>query len=250
MKQLFVCLPLYSRLVDIAVAKRFFLAKSDRVLIHQTTTQCSLLPHGFNMLWQDAQRKDFDYFLMLHADVEPIEHDWVDILVGEMDATGADLLGAVIALKDSRGMTSTAIGSLEDPWKRTRLTLSQCSGLPETFSARDCGCPDRPLLINTGCMLIDLRKPWVENAWFQINNRINGESVECEPEDWFFSRQAFEAGAKAYATRKVRTYHHGDVRFPSWCTEDNPSPGQPRGGGRHTVDPARRGTFKANGAAN
>jgi hypothetical protein len=222
MKKLFLGMPLFDRRVDYCVAKRFFLAESQNVLVEKFFACSSLLAQAFNKLWCDARCGDYDFFAMLHSDVEPLDAGWIDILLAEMEQHEAAIVSAVVALKNTSGLTSTAIGNVGDPWKRVRLTLTQCSQLPATFSADDVGDETRPLLINTGCMLVDLRRPWIADAVFQINNRIAGESVECEPEDWYLSRQAFEAGETAvYATTKVLSWHHGGARFPSWVTPDD-----------------------------
>ena len=215
-KRLFLCLPLYGSMVHVRVAMRFFRAQSKMVEVHPMLSQSSLLARGFNCNWIQAQNEGFDYFLMLHGDVEPQPSDWVDILLKEMQDHQADIISAVVPIKDDSGRTSTAIGNPTNPWLRTHLMLSNCHDLPRTFGTAELGKPDHSLLVNTGCMLVDLSMPWVRDVHFTIRDRINDGVVECEPEDWYFSRRAWEIGAKVMATRAVPVIHHGEHEYRSW----------------------------------
>ena len=199
--------------------------------------QSSLLGLAFNTMWcealngvVDGERHDFDYFVMLHADIEP-EPGWLKTLIGEVQRLDADVVSVVAPIKNSMGVTSTALDG-GDPWSvYCRLTLSEIHKLPETFDWMDVHNAGmnplkRPLLVNTGCMAINLRKPWcgqcdengVARFCFTINDRIVGDSVgrfrpQVEPEDWRMSRLLHAWGCKVYATRKVRLNHHGSFGF-------------------------------------
>lgn len=220
MKKLYLCLPLYSSMVHVGVAKRFFRATSANAEVHPMISKSSLLASGFNHHWVAAHAEQFDYFIMLHGDVEPVDPMWVDILLEEMVLHEADIVSAVIPIKNDCGLTSTAIGKPDTPWIRQRLSLKQCLSLPKTFSAADVGVPEKPLLVNTGCMLVNLSKEWSGHAHFTVRDQVNHGSVECEPEDWYFSRRAWELGAKAYATTALRVQHHGEQAFTNWEEPD------------------------------
>jgi hypothetical protein len=182
-----------------------------------------LLAYNFNKLLCLARTQKFDYLLIQHGDVEPLEAHWVDQLVMELEKFHADVVAAVLPLKNSSGTTSTAIAKPREQWRRTRLTLPQCEQLPPTFCANDIQT-DAPvdLLVNTGLMLIDLRNPWgASEAYFTICDRVENDEPECEPEDWFVSRLANAAGARVYATRVVHCLHHGDVAYRNWI-DDGP----------------------------
>lgn len=164
------------------------------------------------------------HLLIMHSDVEPQTPDWLDILENEMGKSEADVLSAVIPIKDGFGVTSTAIDIGPDIWAPVRLTLRQVSTLPPTFTA------DK-LLLNTGLMLIDLRRPWVEcGACFTIDDQLRqneqGQWVaKVASEDWNFSRAAALCGARLYATSAVQLIHHGSARFSSreiWGDENDP----------------------------
>lgn len=198
--------------------------------------QSSLLGFGFNQLWCIAlnNRHMLSHFLMLHSDIVPQEPGFVQTLLGEMERTGAGVLGAVVPLKSDTGVTSTAlapslvaaqaIGAAGG--ERRRLTLQELEALPETFDAQDAAQAldldwrEPVLLVNTGMLLVDLRQPWVEQAWFTITDTVwqrpDGKFV-CDvlPEDWFFSLRAAAAGARVCATRKVKLEHVGSRGYPN-----------------------------------
>jgi hypothetical protein len=97
---------------------------------------------------------------------------------------------------------------------------------PETWT-------DEKLLVNTGCMLVDMRKAWVNDICFTINDRLvvkDGEYVaQVQPEDWNFTRSAKAAGAKVFVTRKVAIDHVGRALYSNtgvWGTEAT-DPDQP-----------------------
>lgn len=181
----------------------------------------SLLAQNFNNLWwtasEVAKERELDYFVMLHSDVAP-EPGWVDVLVSEIERTGADVVSAVIPIKDRRGLTSTAIEDTDCEWSPLRrLTMTEVIRLPETFGIADLGYTDgRALLVNTGCWIADLRKPWAfdrtDPVTFTIRDRVrfNDSGKPCcdvVPEDWNFSRWLHRKGCVVKATRAVPLHH-------------------------------------------
>lgn len=193
---------------------------------------CSLLAHGFNRLWCQALHEKYDYFFMLHADVEPCE-GWAAILLEELQANDADVVSAVVRIKDNHGIVSTGIGIPGDPYRLLkRFTLKELKQLPKTFTAEDAGHPGYPLLVNTGCWVADLSKPWCRatdasnrlKTFFTINDEIVYDSEQdiykilVEPEDWHFSRRLYEAGAKVMATKAVSCEHTGPKQ---WSTDED-----------------------------
>jgi hypothetical protein len=196
-----------------------------------SNTKGSLLAQNFNQLWCQAlnmcaEGERIDYFAMLHADVEPVDF-WLDTLIEEMEANDLDVLGAVIPIKDLRGLTSIALARDDgDPWHpHCRLTMKEVYRLPETFTSADVG---RPLLINTGCWVCRFDPAWCAKVGFTINDRIIYDTnakkyvAEVESEDWYFSRLCHELGVKVGATRKVPLIHSGKFRFTNvdpWGSE-------------------------------
>lgn len=189
----------------------------------------SILPDAFNTLLTNALNHDdaegkVTHFVMLHGDIAP-QDGWLSILLSEMEATGVDVLSAVVPIKIvDADDTSTAVGVLDG--RRThfrRLTTADALALPETFTGSDVCSGDEKLLINTGLMAIDLRKPWIED-WMDTGGfrfethswRDPGQERKsiCLPEDWLFSWDVqMKFCAKVAATTKVRLVHYGEAGF-------------------------------------
>jgi hypothetical protein len=188
----------------------------------------SLLALSFNSLYADALNRNeedgsVDLFAMLHSDLAP-DGFWIDTLVRILTERDADLVSAINAIKDGRGLTSSGVALPGQSWRPyRRFTMKELLQYPATFNAQDAGYGDATLLHNTGCWVADLRKPIFheedENgclkAFFTINDRIvrKGKErrwvAEVEPEDWFFSRKLHDLGADTYVTREVVTHHYG-----------------------------------------
>jgi hypothetical protein len=204
----------------------------------------SLLNFSFNQLLASAlnlrDKYRISHFAMLHADVEARPNDarkgWVDTLVAEQQRTGADIISAVIPFKDYRGLSSTALGDPNAPRGKSsplenprRITMTEAHELPETFNAADAtaalGEPGKILLLNTGCMVWDFSKPWVDqfadDGGFQSYDSIpicpdGRRRAECRGEDWAMSFWAHDHGLKVFATRAQRCIHHGSFGYSNW----------------------------------
>lgn len=198
----------------------------------------SLLCHNFNGCWAAAlsgrESWGFTHLAMLHADVQP-QPGWLDILYREMQATGAEVISAVVPIGSREGLTSTAVASEDDWWTR-RLTMTEIHDLPETFGPDDVsGYGPGPLLINTGCWLSRIDRPWCDQLTdlgelamhFHTLDRIiplpNGQfAAQVQPEDWLFSRYLHRQGVPYRATRKVTLTHLKEVEYPNsnvWGTQ-------------------------------
>ncbi len=211
------------------------LASDGAAAVTVRLNPCSLLAHNFNRLFCDMlnerAERGYTHFAMMHAD-QSAPPGWLDVLLAEMDRVGADVLSTALAIKDSRGLTSTgerdpAGGSIR------RYTLTELHRMPETFCAADV-CPGKELMVNTGLWVARLG-PWAESfPGFNIEDRI----VRCAdgkfragvfPEDWKFSSWCHEQGLRVFATRKVSVVHYGrwgfrnDEPFGSWKTDEGDS---------------------------
>jgi hypothetical protein len=150
------------------------------------------------------------HILFLHSDLVPMTLGWLDILVDEAIKYDADILSAVSRIKDESGDTSTAIET-ENPYAPTRLSMADVHKEEVTFTKPG-------LLVNNGCMLINLHKPWVQKAEFNITVGINNNrQTYFFSEDWQFSRDAREGKwgekAKVYATRAIELHHWGMMGY-------------------------------------
>jgi hypothetical protein len=184
----------------------------------------SLLAMNFNALWCDMlnlrEEGRVTHFLLLHADVVPETPQWLPRLLAEMQRVGADALSVIIPIKTEAGYTSTARDT--DPWRPQRYTMHEIMAKPETWTAPD-------LLANTGCLLVDVREPWVEGICFTIRDKIHrgpdGKWIQqTQPEDWDFSRQVRARGRSLWVTRTVAVRHMGNYPYPNdraWGTESH-----------------------------
>jgi predicted O-methyltransferase YrrM len=183
-----------------------------------------------NTLWiqaiEQAEAGRITHFLMQHSDIVP-EMLYLDKMVAIMEKTGADVLSAIVPIKDNFGFTSTAldepVGDWDPYWRVRRLTLHEVfNKYPPTFTGDT-------LLLNTGLMLVDMTKEWTrdtENVYFTLEDRIKryrGRRMAfMMPEDWGFSRMARKKGAKLYATREIKLEHYGPSAYSnafSWGTQ-------------------------------
>lgn len=243
--RVFLAMPHHADVVHYKAAQSFHLDATKGACRYRCyAIQTSLLACGFNMLWTQAlelaDQGEFTHFAILHSDIAA-ERGWLDKLMAAMEEHEAQVVSAVSPLKDGRGLTSTAVGE-PDPWDTARrLTTTEVTRLPETFGISAVAeRPDQVLLVNTGCMLVDIRGGWCretngENGdamvYFTINDRVVREGerwvVKVRPEDWNFSRMAARQGARVMATRAVKLEHLGGFAYPNhsaWgsCETDQP----------------------------
>lgn len=212
--------------------RAFWRACRDMSGVINDYRQGSLLACNFNQLWCGALNRvhggeRLDYFAMLHDDIGA-EDFWLDKLIDELEAKQLDVLGVVIPIKDTRGLTSMALAKPGDDWlPYARLSMHDVYSLPETFTSDDIGWP---LLLNTGCWVARWNQDWARQVHFEINDEIvfnraaSRYQAQTEPEDWNFSRQLHEIGApgsptdgmprlRIGATRKIKAIHRGEMDF-------------------------------------
>jgi len=187
--------------------------------------------YHFNSLWCAALNLGMSgaitHFAMIHSDLTVIEDEpgllWLDRLAEEMDAHNADFISTAMAIKDDRGLTSCGIGDPDDRWQPwRRFTVRELTeDLPRTFCIADTPSPDKFLLHNNALCLWDMRRP----LWYVPDEQgscrcvfnyvedvrlVGGRWVKREEsEDWLFSRQLWQMGARTCITSRVTTVHHG-----------------------------------------
>lgn len=181
-------------------------------------TSTSATPSSFNNLLAMALGYRDDgiatHFAMIHSDIDP-HGAWVNVLWNEMRRHDAAVMTTVIPIKNMQGKTSTAVGSLDDPWRIRRYIMqADRSHLPDTFGQADVCGDDEVLLVNTGLWLADLRHEFWDSFSFRWFNRIlkkEDGTRECQfrPEDWEMSRELHAAGLKVMATWLLPVTHHG-----------------------------------------
>lgn len=200
----------------------FVTATDDKFDVTVDPRCSSLLAFGFNQSFCRFANGAFDHFVMLHADHGPA-NGWLDVLLREMDGYG--VMHAVAAIKDGRGLTSTALGDADDDFSLIRrITTKELFGLPETFDYGDCakvlgyGSSTGCLLPNTGVMAVRRAGfPFDRFDGFGIRDRIDvvdGKlSPRVAPEDWRFGRWCALNGVRVGGTRKIVTHHFGRADF-------------------------------------
>lgn len=216
----FLGMPGYGR--QTAAAGRAFWRASQRMeAVYAQYENGSLLAQNFNALWCSAlnlaeKGEPIKYFAMLHDDCAP-EDFWLDKLLAELEEQELDVLSVVSPIKDTRGITSTALHKDGENWlPLCRLTMKEVYRLPPTFTSADVGAP---LLLNTGCWVCRFDPAWNKQVWFTVNDRIGYNSATgsyvalTESEDWFFSRLCHELGLRLGVTRKIKLHHRGEIDF-------------------------------------
>lgn len=218
----------------VSLQNQLLLATRGACTVMHGVTLATCTPHNFNISLAQAlnmhERGVVDYWVLRHDDIEIRTPGYIDVLIAEARRVGAAALSAVVAIKDTTGLTSTAVEVL-DPWFPKKLTIEECQALPPTFGSADVG---KPLLINTGVLLIDLSYP----QWHTTRPHVHADGSETErlefafnfncriirrhkggtsewaaqfrPEDWDMSRWCHEVGLPVFATRELECLHKGD----------------------------------------
>jgi len=230
-----VGIPTHGRDVDAGVMMASH-AFGDVGRVEIKWSAASLLAANFNKLLCAAKNGGHEYLLLGHGDVVPLGTGWLRAMVDRAKRHNADLLSAVVPLKNASGLTSTAV--LVDGRVR-RLTLHEVAKLPDVFDVFDVYdvgvAPDAyGLLVNTGLLLIRMAMVDPERLHFTVRDQVR----QCEgvfnfvvwPEDWGFSVDAAKANLRVTATRTPRVEHIGAVEFSTaaepWGLESDPNRGE------------------------
>lgn len=240
----FLGCPTHDGRIDQGCATNFFTrASRDRAVITQVI-QSMAIATASNVLWADSLNArdahhddipDVRWFAMLHSDVNPGPY-WIDKLIDEAEKYDADMVSAVIPIKSDQGLTSTAMtdpGHSDRNWCRLMTRQVNHERFPKTFDsemARDAlaslprdmavYCPEGSrLLLNTGCMVVRLDRPWCGDVWFEQYDAIAHVDGRWRylalSEDWYFSKKVSDRGAKVMATTVVEIMHRGLYEWPS-----------------------------------
>lgn len=221
--RVYLCLPSRRDVRIEAAQSHYALATNGGCQFIPCVSANNLLANGFNKHWAMAlnwQKAGIvDYFLMHHDDIEIRTPLWLDEMIMEMNRVGAAVLSVVQPIKDGKQTeTSTAVETEHGPWRPRRMSFEEIDELPETFTLPG-------LLINTGLMLVDIRRPEFHELvgnelyfHFEINDRIvSGKDgmlyAQFRPEDWNFSRLCHARHLPVYATRKIECLHYGEIGF-------------------------------------
>ena len=190
------------------------------------TLGSSLIPKTFNRLFGVARDLGARTFAMLHSDII-VPYGWCKTLVDLMDRHGLACLSACVLIKDDRRVLSTVMPAPEFEQKShpvvKHITPKGAAMLPEVFTTADLleHLPDHgPLLINTGCMVLDIQA-FLDHGWpgFTVEGGIMGQKAPeghwdwNRPEDWAMSWWLDSVGLPYGATTAVTTRHVGRAEY-------------------------------------
>lgn len=206
--KIMIGLPSYDGTMHVQAAIAALMQASKHQIAIAFSTD-SMLTRCFNRLWVAAlksREQGFTHFAMLHADVIP-ESFWVDKLVSIMADKKCQLLSAISPIKNQEGLTSCGIA--QDRWTTARFTMRQLEKMPITFTHSH-------LVVNTGCLLVDLTWGDWEGLYFRTMDLVEGDKVLSATEDYLFSSDCRARGGKVFATRAVKLEHVGATHYPNY----------------------------------
>lgn len=228
---IFVGIPTHDGRTDVVGLSALQHSMSERGDVWWLSTGSSLLNFNCNRLFCDAlnnRHKGVTHFLLMHSDIRP-ENGFITKMMDILTSRELDCLSVVMPIKDEDGLTSTSmiVKTGENTARRERLTMKQVKQLPPTFRYVECAemigeSPDNVVMVaNTGLMLLDLSKSWIEKLIFATNEKIvkiDGKFyAHSEPEDWFFTRSLHQMGGRLAVTRAVNAQHMG---LKAWSNQD------------------------------
>ena len=212
----YLAIPSGTGLIDFKTMAAIESARAAYPTMARRVQVCSLLAYAFNTLYADAlnQRKDgVTHFVMVHDDVAPQDKDgvcWLRVMEQEMLIRGVPVLSASVAVRG----TLDSSAAVDTTQAATRIPLKELNAKVGIHS-RDCA-----LLINTGCLVIDIRHEWAERLSFHVRDGIrklkDGTFAPfVEPEDWELSRSLRRMGVPFAVTAAIETLHAGTHRWSS-----------------------------------
>lgn len=236
MRQILLCQPHYGMAepASLAAAERAWQGLPEDCRVELFRKRSALLCKGFNVGVAEAKNRGFDYFALLHADLEP-QPGWLATLIEDLEANGLDAIHAPAAIKDDVGLTSTAMVDTADMNAfRRRLTTTELSRLPDVFTLediqREVWAEAQILLPNSGCLVLKCGDWFRDFKGFHMHDEVlmDAEGKYCAhvtPEDWMFGFDAHDLGLRVGGSRRVVTRHYG-VRVYStehtWGDEVDP----------------------------
>lgn len=238
MANVFLACPTHDGRLNFGAARGIYATGTREHKFHPMPVQDSLLPTNCNNLLGTAlnhrRSNDLHWFAMLHTDVEP-EPWWIDKLIALAEEHRADLLSAVVPIKDDSETVSMVIANPGEPYGYfTKFNRGQIyhPSFPATFGINEAAealenlpgelrvekVPRSALLVNTGCMVYRLSQ-WRYGVRFRnLDDLIEKDGVYTtvhQSEDFYFSQSVAKHGGRVMATRLVTVKHHGTMAWDS-----------------------------------
>ena len=207
-------LPSYGRRENL-VSVTNALNKNPFTQLALSDTTLSLLAMTFNMGLCEAFANEATHYCLLHNDVMPLDPDWLVKLKRIMDENSAVCVSVTLPIKGTKDTSTAKEHETRDPWRSVRMSQEEVWAMPPTWEAGD------TYLANSGCMLLDLRVPWIHEVYFQLQDRIvhhpeHGWVPQCISEDWDFTRQLRAHGGKTMITQELKCAHVGSTGYMNW----------------------------------
>jgi hypothetical protein len=199
--------------------------RSHKLALPQTAQQAdeifpapiagSLLPRVFNESLGQAVSRGFNIFVMMHADIGA-EPGWLTKILAVQSMSDADVVSVVVPLKDKRALTSTAVHTSEEQYRK--LSLDECRnkcqpvfGVDDPYLKSVCATH---LLVNTGLFCMRLDRPWLRKwSGFRIVSGIEWQGdklrVGTVSEDWDMSERLHDLQCRIVATTTIKVQHIG-----------------------------------------
>lgn len=237
-KKVMIGVPMHKGEVTASTMMSVTLAQSQILEVNFHLLGLSLLAKNFNLLFIEALKLQCDYFLLHHSDLgvqgsrTNFSGSWVDLMVDRLNENELVALSAVVPIKSRQGFTSSGLEmKANDPWSLRRLTILESETLPLEYINRADLCElfkvdedeAGALLINTGCLLMDIRKGggvYSELKWpgFNIIDFIawNQQGIPASytvPEDWNFSNWLHDNDLPYACTRELVVAHIGQENY-------------------------------------
>lgn len=219
-QSIYVGVATYDTRISRGVGLALLEASSNNLVNMVRVSSSSLLANNFNNMYCEAlnmRPNGVTHFMLIHDDLI-LPPFFVDQMVEIYEKHKADMLSAIIPIKNTRGLTSTALDepfrNNDWPWSFRRLTLKEIhNDYPPTFT-------HEKILANSGLILLDITKPWAGRVKFTIEDKIEKTKegkyqAHVLPEDWYFSRQIRAQGGSIYVTREIKVLHSGRMDYPN-----------------------------------
>ena len=207
--------------------------RKDEIAVGIMRPHASLLAHAFNLGVVACLNGGYDEFALLHGDIVP-EKWWLDTLLDQREVAGVDVIHASSPIKDTRGLTSTAVAYTDDIFAPVRrITTKELATLPDVFTIDDIrtqiDADAKYLLPNTGCIVMRADTWFKEFPGFTIEDRVIHDDkewgVDVCPEDWNFGHWCAANGVNV-AGSKMRIQHVGRHAYDTsiawgWDTDED-----------------------------